>query len=76
MNQTEWNPHVSQFIRVKILLKMVAGWNPICFQKHRFYILHIPNATGLFRKPTGSHYTKYRFSPDIGWALQAEIYTI
>ena len=55
---------------------MVAGWNPICFQKHRFYILHIPNATGLFRKPTGSHYTKYRFSPDIGWALQAEIYTI
>ena len=32
MNQTEWNPHVSQFIRVEfLLLKMVAGWNLIFF---------------------------------------------
>jgi hypothetical protein len=33
--------------------------------KHRFHILHFPNSTGLFTKPTGRHYTKYRFSPDI-----------
>ena len=66
MNQTGWNPPISQFIRVKILLlKMVAGWNPFFFQKHRFHILHFPNSTGLFTKPTGRHYTKYRFSPDI-----------
>ena len=44
---------------------MVAGWNPIFFLKHRFHILHFPNPTGLFTKPTGRHYTKYRFSPDI-----------
>jgi hypothetical protein len=24
-----------------------------------------PNSTGLFTKPTGRHYTKNRFSPDI-----------
>jgi len=35
------------------------------FKKHRFHILHFPNSTGLFTKPTGRHYTKYRFSPDI-----------
>ena len=46
---------------------MVAGWNPVHFQKHRFHILHFPNSTGLFTKPTGRHYTKYRFSPDIVW---------
>ena len=34
MNQTGWNPPLSQFIRVKILLlKMVAGRNPFCFFK-------------------------------------------
>jgi hypothetical protein len=33
--------------------------------KHRFHILHFPNSTGLFTKPTGRHYTKYWFSPDI-----------
>ena len=44
---------------------MVAGWNPFCFQKHQFHILHFPNSTGLFTKPTGRHYTKYRSSPDI-----------
>jgi hypothetical protein len=33
--------------------------------KHRFHILHFPHSTGLFTKPTGRHYTKYRFSPDI-----------
>jgi hypothetical protein len=41
-------------------------WNPFFFfQKHRFHILHFPNSTGVFTKPTGRHYTKYRFSPDI-----------
>ena len=30
-----------------------------------FHILQFPNPTGLFTKPTGCHYTKYRFSPDI-----------
>ena len=43
---------------------MVASWNPIFFQNHRFHILHFPNSTGFFTKPTGRHYTKYRFSPD------------
>jgi hypothetical protein len=28
-------------------------------------VLHFPNSTGLFTKPTGRHYTKYQFSPDI-----------
>jgi hypothetical protein len=37
----------------------------VFFSKHRFHILHFPNSTGLFRKPTGRHYTKYWFSPDI-----------
>ena len=44
---------------------MVAGWNPFFALKHRFHILHFPNSTGLFTKPTGRHYTKWRFSPDI-----------
>jgi hypothetical protein len=38
----------------------------ISFLKHRFHILHVPNSTGLFIKPTGRHYTKYWFIPDIG----------
>ena len=45
---------------------MVAGWNPFYLKKHQFHILHFPNSTGLFTKPTGRHYTKYRFSPSIG----------
>jgi hypothetical protein len=45
---------------------MVASWNPLFFLKHRFHILRFPNSTGLFTKPTGHRYTKYRFSPDIG----------
>ena len=45
---------------------MVAGWNPFFLnkKKHRFHILHFPNSTGHFTKPTGRHDTKYRFSPD------------
>ena len=69
MNQTGWNSPVSQFTHVKILLlKMVDGWNPNFFnlEKHRFHILHFPNSTRLFTKPTSRHYTKYRFCPDIG----------
>jgi hypothetical protein len=27
---------------------------------------HFPHSTGLSTKPTGRHYTKYRFSPDMG----------
>jgi hypothetical protein len=46
-----------------------SKWLPVAirfhFSKHRFHILHSPNSTGLFTKPTGRHYTKYRFSPDI-----------
>jgi hypothetical protein len=38
----------------------------VFFLKHRFHILHFSNSTGLFTKPSGCHYTKYRFSPDIG----------
>ena len=38
-----------------------------CFFKHRFHIIHFPNSTGLFTKPTGRHHTKYRFSLDIAW---------
>ena len=37
----------------------------VVFSKHMFPILHFPNSTGLFTKPTGHRYTKYRFSPDI-----------
>ena len=44
---------------------MVAGWNPLFFLKHWFHILHFPNSTGLFTKPTSRHYTIHRFSPDI-----------
>jgi hypothetical protein len=44
-------------------------WLPVeirlFFKRHQFHILHFPNSTGLFTKPTGRHYTKYRFSPDI-----------
>ena len=50
---------------------MVAGWNPFLFLKHRFHILHFPNSTGLSTKPTGRHYTKYRFSPHIGQSCQS-----
>ena len=35
------------------------------FLKHRFHNLHFPNLIGLFTNPTGRHYTKYQFSPDI-----------
>ena len=49
---------------------MVAGW--ICL-KHRFHILHFSNSTKLFIKPTGRHYTKYQFSPDIGLRFTLDI---
>ena len=44
---------------------MVAGRNPFLFLKHRFHILHFPNSTGFFTKPTSCHHTKYQLSPDI-----------
>ena len=31
----------------------------VFFQKHQFHILHFPNSTRLFTKPTTHHYTKY-----------------
>jgi hypothetical protein len=47
-----------------------SKWLPVeirfLFSKHQFPILHFPNSTGLFTKPTGRHYTKHHFSPDIG----------
>ena len=65
MNQTRWILPISQFIPVNItLLKIVAGWSPFFFEKHRFHTLHFPNSTRLVTKPTGRHYTKYRLSPD------------
>ena len=70
MNQTGWIPPISQFIHVKILLlKIVTSWKLIVFfnyKMHQFHILHFPNSTGVFTKPTSRHCTKYRFSPDIG----------
>ena len=37
MNQTGWNPSISQFIHVKIiLLKMVPDWNPFFFKSTGF----------------------------------------
>ena len=86
MNQSGRNPPISLSIRIKIhLLKMVAGWNPFFsfffffpIQRHWFHILHFPNSTGLFTKPTGHHYTKYRFSPDIGvgpWNVRGGVHT-
>jgi hypothetical protein len=44
---------------------MVVGYNMLFYYKCRFHILHFPNSTRVFTKPTGRHYTKYRFSPDI-----------
>ena len=38
------------------------------FFKHRFHILHFPNSTKPFTKPSDRHYIKYWFSPDIGVA--------
>ena len=35
------------------------------FINHRCHITHLPHSTGLSTKPTGRHYTKYRFSLDI-----------
>jgi hypothetical protein len=51
----------------------------VFFYKHRFHILHFPNSTGLFTKLTGHRYTKYRFSPDIGFEplkIQTKSYTL
>jgi hypothetical protein len=44
--------------------------------KYRFHILHFPNSTGLFTKPTGRHYTKYRFSSDIACSPAALLFQV
>ena len=54
---------------------MVVGWNPFFFLKHRFHILHFPNSTGLFTKPTSHNYTKYRFFPDIDVSMLSNLAT-
>jgi len=66
MHQTGWNPPISQFVWVKpSSSKRLLDEIQFFFLNHRFHILHFLNSTGLFTKPTGRHYTKYRFSPDI-----------
>jgi hypothetical protein len=45
---------------------MVAGWNPFFFFKSTgFTSSTFSNPNNLFTNPTGRHYTKHRFSPDI-----------
>ena len=51
---------------------MVAGLNPFLFLKHGFHILHFPNSTKLFTKPTGCHYIEYQFSLDIAITMFCE----
>jgi hypothetical protein len=75
--RTRWYPALDESNRTKSAYFTIRpGKNPppqngcrlisgFFFQKHRFHILHFPNSTGLFTKPTGRHYTKHRFSPDI-----------
>ena len=65
MNHTGWNLPISQFIQIKILLKMVAGWNPIFFFLSPVSHPPLSQFNQTFTKPTGCRYTKYRFSPDI-----------
>jgi hypothetical protein len=48
--------------------------NPFWFLKHRFHILHSPDSTGLFTKPTGLHYTKYKFSLNIDYDLDVGVH--
>ena len=43
----------------------------IYLKKHWFHILHFRNATRLLTKPTGHHYTKYRFSLDIALVVMS-----
>ena len=77
--RTRWYPALDESNRMKSAYFTIhPGKNPppqngcrlksVFFLKHRFHILHFPNSTGLFRKPTSRHYTKYRFSLDIGRA--------
>ena len=75
--RTRWYPALDESNRMKSAYFTIhLGKNPppqngcrlksVFFLKHRFHIFHFPNSTGLFTKPTGHHYTKHRFSPDIG----------
>jgi hypothetical protein len=58
----------STYFTIQLGKKSSSKWLPV---EIRFYleapVSHppLPNSTGLFPKPTGSHYTKYQFSPDI-----------
>jgi hypothetical protein len=59
------NPRTMWYLTLDESNRMKSAYFTI-HVKHRFHILHFPHSTGLFTKPTGCHYTKYRFSPDIG----------
>ena len=56
--------------------RLTSVWKKKRKEKHRFHILHFPNSTGLFTKPTGCHYTKYRFSPDIAGDSEINVPTL
>jgi hypothetical protein len=58
-NPSGWKSSSSKWLPVEIRFFFSK-------KKHRCHILHFPNSTGLFTKPTDRHYTKYRFYPDIG----------
>jgi len=86
--RTRWYPTLDESNRMKTAYFTIhPGKSPppqkgcqlkssFFFWKHRFHILQFPDSTGLFTKPTGRHYTKYRFSPDIGWHPLVFIYWI
>jgi hypothetical protein len=58
-NPSGWKSSSSKWLPVEIRFFFSK-------KKHRCHILHFPNLSRLFTKPTGHHYTKYRFYPDIG----------
>ena len=87
--RTRWYPTLNESNRMKSAYFTIhLGKNPppqnscelksffhfLFFQKQRFHIFHFPNSTILFTKPTGRHFTKYRFSPNIvvtTWIISA-----
>ena len=76
--RTVWYPTLDESNRMKsVYFTIHPGAKPssskwllveihFFYKKRQFHILHFPNSTGLFTKPIGHHYTKYRFFLDIG----------
>ena len=73
--RTKWYPALdkssgmkSAYFTIHLGKKSSSKWLPVdihcLFRKHQFHILHFPSSTRLSTKPTGRHYTKYRFSPE------------